>query len=149
MRIFFSLLVFSFVGGSLFSAGKISQQSVEEEKRLRKEDEDDEIKSIFQLIRTAQLDEAETRLEESTLVPDRAEVYYCEREEEGPFRRRSFEIYLGGKSYLWGTLALEYLRKRDLIKATMAYNQMNEKFAPRSKKQVEQAIGEVKLTNPK
>ena len=149
MRIFFSLLVFSFMGGSLFSAGEILQQSVEEEKRLRKKNENNEVKFIFQLIRAGKLDESKRRLEESRLVPDRAEVYYCEWEEEAPFRRRSFEIYLGGKSYLWGTLALEYLRKRDLIKATMAYNQMNEKFAPRSKKQVERAIGEVKLTNPK
>ena len=44
MRIFFSLLVFSFMGGSLFSAGKSSQQLVEEEDRLRKkEDENNEV----------------------------------------------------------------------------------------------------------
>ncbi len=146
MRIFFSLLVFSFVGSSIFSAEGSSKESVEQKNRLRKQSEDDEVKSIFQLIKTDKLDEAETRLEESTLVPDRAEVYYCEWEEVGPFRRCSFEIYLGGKSYLWGTLALEYLRKRDLIKATMAYNQMDEKFSPRSIRQVEKAISQFRLS---
>ena len=54
MRIFFSLLVFSFMGGSLFSAGKISQQLVEQKNRSTKEDEDNEVKSIFQLIKIAQ-----------------------------------------------------------------------------------------------
>jgi hypothetical protein len=140
MRIFFSLLVFSFMGGSLFSAGKISQQLVEQKNRSTKEDEDNEVKSIFQLIKTDKLDEAETRLEKSTLVPDSTLVEYCEWEKKGPFRRRSFEIYLGGKSYLWGTLALEYLKKGDLDKAKKASNQIDEKLAPRPKKQVEQAI---------
>lgn len=150
MRIFFSLLVFSFVGGSFFSAEGSSKQSVNEKKRLRKlSEEDDEVRAIFKLIREHNLESAEEQLKDNTLVPDCAQVKYCEWEEVGPFRRRSFETVLGGKSYLWGTLALEYLKKGNFIEANRAYNQMNEKFSPRSRRQVKRAIREFRLTNPK
>ena len=92
------------------------------------------------MIRSGKLTEAETGLEKSRLVPDDTAVYYCEWEQVGPFRRRSFECYLGGKSYFWGTLALEYLKKNQLLQAEKAYSNMNEKFAPRSKKKVKDAI---------
>jgi|GEM_PF-4246766 len=146
MRILFSLLVFSFVGGSFFSAEGSSKQSVNEKKRLRKLSEDAEVIAIFKLIREHNLESAEERLKDNTLVPDCTQVEYCEWEEVGPFRRRSFETCLGGKSYLWGTLALEYLRKRELIKATLAYNQMDEKFSPRSIRQVKKAINQFSLS---
>lgn len=121
-----------------------------QEARMKKELGDQAVWDTFALIRRGDLAAAERKLLEDPLLPDFASVDYEETQQEGPFRRVSFSEALGGKSYLWGSLAIAYLSSwmekyfssTVYLKATESFRHISEDYYPKVYSQVKKALND-------